>query len=151
MPPRIRRAGPDEGWLLRQVEIASKAHWGYSDEYMARFASVISMSPAYVEAHEVWVLEKSATIMGFHGLIHHEDMSELDHMWLLPQHIGKGHGRLLFQHAVERARAAGALRLEWEAERHAIGFYKRMSARPLRRSTSKLGRRSLIMGIDLRR
>jgi GNAT superfamily N-acetyltransferase len=116
---------------------------------MAQFASVISMSPAYVEAHEVWVLVGAGDVMGFHGLIHRGDVSELDHMWLLPQHIGKGYGRLVFGHAVQRASAAGAVSLEWEAERHAIGFYKRMGARPLRWSTSQLGRRSLVMGIDL--
>lgn len=118
---------------------------------MAQFTSVISMSPAYVQAHEVWALVDAGDVMGFHGLIHHGDVSELDHMWLLPQHIGKGYGRLLFEHAVERASRAGAVSLEWEAERHAIGFYERMGARHLRWSTSQLGRRSLVMGIELGR
>jgi GNAT superfamily N-acetyltransferase len=135
--------------LLRQVEIQSKAHWGYSDHYMSRFASVISMSPAYIEQHEVWVVERAGEIMGFYGLIHDGETSELDHMWLLPQHIGKGHGRRLFEHAVKRACVAGATRLEWQAERHAVGFYERMGARHLRWTVSPLGRRASVMGVQL--
>lgn len=116
---------------------------------MTRFASVISMSPAYVQRHEVWVLEGGGEVLGFYGLIHHGEVCELDQMWLLPRHIGKGHGRRLFEHARDRAREGGAARLEWQAERHAIGFYQRMGARHLRWAISQLGRRASVMGIRL--
>jgi hypothetical protein len=141
----IRLARPEEGPTLRAIEIASKAHWGYPEEFMARFAAMISMSPAYIRQHEVWVLESSREIIGFYGLIHQGEMCELDHMWLLPERIGEGHGR----HAVLRARERGATRLEWEADSHAIGFYQRMGARHLRWTVSQLGYRSSVVEIGL--
>jgi GNAT superfamily N-acetyltransferase len=145
----MRPAVPDEGDRLREIEIASKAHWGYDADFMSRFASVISMSPEYVRKHDVWVLETRGDMAGFYGLIHHEDFCELDHLWLLPRFIGSGFGRLMFQHAVQRAAEVGATRLEWEAEPKALGFYHRMGARQVRETQSALGRTVPVMALDL--
>ena len=108
----MRPASPDEGWLLRDIEIASKAYWGYPNELMEQFARVISMSPDYVRDHEVWVVEQGGEIAGFYGLIHHGEVCELDHLWLLPRYIGTGLGRRLFEHAVNRARETDAVQME---------------------------------------
>ncbi len=142
----IRPASPDEGWRLRQLEIASKACWGYPDE---RFAKVISMAPDYIQKHEVWVVEETSEIAGFYGLIHHGEVCELDHLWLLPPYIGKGLGRQLFEHALQRARLACALRVEWQAEPNATGFYKRMGGRYLRTETGLLGTPIQVLGMEL--
>ena len=66
----IRPASHDEGWRLREIEIASKAYWGYPYEFMERFAKVISMTPDYIRRHEVWVVDGVGEIAGFYGLIH---------------------------------------------------------------------------------
>jgi len=146
---RIRPASPEEGWRLRELEIASKAYWGYPTELMERFAKVISMTPDYVREHEVWVVEEAGEIVGFYGLIHYGEVCELDHLWLLPPYIGKGLGRQLFEHALQRARVAGALRMEWQAEPNAIGFYKRMGGRYLRTDTGLLGTLIEVLGVEL--
>lgn len=59
---RMRPASPDEGWRLRELEIASKAYWGYPNELMERFSRLISMTPDYVRKHEVWVLEDAEEV-----------------------------------------------------------------------------------------
>ena len=146
----MRQAVSDEGERLREIEIESKAHWGYDEEYMSRFARVISMSPEYVRKHDVWVLETAGDIAGFYGLIHRENRCELDHLWLLPRFIGSGFGRIMFEHAVRRAVEAGANRLEWEAEPNSLGFYRRMGARQVRETQSALGHTVPIMALDLR-
>ena len=104
---------------------------------------------SYGERHEVWVLEQEGEVAGFYSLIHHGEVSELDHLWLLPRHIGQGLGRPLFEHALQRARMSGANRIEWEAEPNATGFYGRMGAQPLRETTSSMGRTLTVMGRDL--
>lgn len=53
---------------------------------------------------------------------------ELDHLWVLPERIGSGIGRSLFEHAVHRASALGAEVLEIESDPNAEGFYRRMGA-----------------------
>jgi GNAT superfamily N-acetyltransferase len=146
----MRQALPKEGERLKEIGIESKAHWGYDEEFMSRFARVISMSSEYVRKHDVWVLETAGDIAGFYGLIHREDLCELDHLWLLPRFIGSGLGRLMFEHAVRRAGEIGATRLELEAEPNALGFYRRMGAREVREAQSALGRTVQIMALDLR-
>jgi GNAT superfamily N-acetyltransferase len=142
---RIERAIPEQAELLTGIAIASKAHWGYDKEFMERFATVVAITPAYVRENEVWILDETAEIAGFYALIRHGEMGELDHLWLLPRHIGKGLGRLLFDHAVGRARDLGLRQLEWEAEPNAIGFYERMGGRTVRETMGQLGRRLQVM------
>ena len=145
----IRPASPHEGWLLRDIEIASKAYWGYSNELMDQFAKVISMSPDYVRDHEVWVVDQGGEIAGFYGLMHHGEVCELDHLWLLPQYIGMGLGRCLFEHAVNRARETDAVRMEWQAEPNAMAFYRRMGGCYLRTAIGMLGTPIDVMGVEL--
>ena len=52
----------------------------------------------------------------------------LDHLWVLPQFMGRGVGRALFQHAEEIARASGAARMRIVGDPHAEQFYSRMGA-----------------------
>lgn len=146
---KIRRAISKEAGQLTGIAIVSKAHWGYNEEFMARFAAVIAIAPEYVRQNDVWILEEAREIAGFYGLIRHGETGELDHLWLLPQHIGKGLGRLLFDHAAERARELGMRRLEWEAEPNAIGFYERMGGRAVRQTTGQLGRRLQVMAREV--
>ena len=107
------------------------------------------MSPEYVRKHDVWVLGTEGDMAGFYGLIHHGNLCELDHLWLLSRFIGSGFGRLMFEHAVRRAAEVGATRLEWEAEPYAIGFYRRMGARQVREAQSALGRTVPIMALEV--
>lgn len=145
----IRAADADEGETLRAIAIASKGHWGYDQDFLTRFGAILSLSRDWIRLHDVWVLEEDGDVAGFYGLIHHGEVTELDDLWLLPAHIGKGHGRRLFEHAAARAREHGALRLEWEAEPNATGFYERMGGRPVRETTSQLGRKLSIFALDL--
>jgi GNAT superfamily N-acetyltransferase len=148
-PEPIQRAIPEQADQLSEVAIASKAHWGYDSEFMARFAAVITITADYVRENEVWVLDEGGEVAGFYALLDHGETSELDHLWLRPGAIGKGFGRLLFEHATDRARALGARSMEWEAEPNAIGFYERMGGRADRETMGQLGRPLLVMTLEI--
>ncbi len=62
----------------------------------------------------------------------------LEHLWILPERIGQGIGRALFQHAVERAAARGATSLTIEADPHAEPFYLHMGATRVGAVTSEV-------------
>jgi GNAT superfamily N-acetyltransferase len=67
----------------------------------------------------------------------------------LPAYIAKGLGPQLFEHARLRARDAGALRMEWQAEPNDRGFYERMGERYLRNETGLLGTPIEVQGVEL--
>ena len=53
----------------------------------------------------------------------------LDHLWILPEAMGRGIGRTLFRHALTQARRLGCRAVQIEADPNAEGFYVRMGAR----------------------
>lgn len=145
MTPALRRARPGEAAGLAALAVRSKGHWPYPPEFLARFARVQGLTEEVVAANEVWVGERDGAVVGFCTLLHRGDRTVLDDLWLDPTEIGRGSGRLLFDHARSRAVAAGARVLEWDADPHAVGFYERMGASTVGWSESPLGRRLPLM------
>jgi predicted N-acetyltransferase YhbS len=67
--------------------------------------------------------------VGFYALVGGGSVLELEHLWVLPEFIGRGVGRALFEHAIRKAASLGAEALRLEADPNAEGFYRRMGAR----------------------
>lgn len=101
----------------------------------------MGLTAAVVSANDVQVAEVDGQVVGFYTLLHRGSAAVLDDLWLEPAEIGRGWGRLLFEHAAERAAATGATAMEWEAEPHATGFYERMGGVQVGWIESALGRR----------
>jgi GNAT superfamily N-acetyltransferase len=135
---RIRRARPDEANALTALAKRAKAHWGYDAKFMDRVSDAMTLSPADIAAHEVFVLQDpSGAILGFHRVIP-SDPAELEDMWVEPSAMGNGHGRRLFQHGTAVARSLGAAALELDADPNAVGFYERMGMERIGETPSTL-------------
>ena len=145
---RIRAGTPADRPVLRRIAVASKGHWSYGPEFLARFAAVIVPDDDYVTRRDVRVLDDGGTPIGFSAILH-GGVAVLDDLWVVPEHIGSGIGAILFDDAVSRAAARGATRMEWEAEPYAVGFYERQGATVVGRVTSELGRETPVMRILL--
>jgi GNAT superfamily N-acetyltransferase len=145
----IQPADPKLAPRLKQIAVAAKGYWGYADEWMARWASLLDFPLAYVHDNEVYVALDNGEIIGFYALVPYGDLCVLDHLWVVPERIGTGIGRMLFTHALGRAAALGAKQLEWEADPHAVGFYQRMGGRHVREQATELEGDLPIMGMDL--
>jgi len=135
---RIRRARPDEADALTALATRAKAHWGYDAEFMASVSEAMTLVPADIGAHEVYVLlDPSGVMVGFHRVIP-GDPAELEDMWVEPDAMGNGHGRRLFEHAIAIARSLGATALELDADPNAVGFYERMGMQRIGETPSTL-------------
>ncbi len=77
--------------------------------------------------------------------------ADLDKLFVAPEAMGKGVGRALMRWAMRTAQAAGATRLEIEADPDAAPFYERMGARVIGRVPSEAiaGRMLPHLRIDL--
>jgi GNAT superfamily N-acetyltransferase len=133
----IRRARADEADALTALGGRAKAQWGYDEEFMDRVTEAMALSPADVEAHQVWVLEDETGVVGFIRVLP-GDPAELEDMWVEPDAMGAGHGRRLFEHAIGVARAVGASALELDADPNAVGFYERMGMQRIGETPSTL-------------
>jgi GNAT superfamily N-acetyltransferase len=149
MSIQIVRAEPKHANELKRLAIASKAHWGYPEEWMTRWGNLLRLDAEYVDTHHVYAAFTEDELIGFYALVRAAEICTLDHLWVAPSRIGKGIGRRLFEDAVRRATALGATRLELEAEPHALGFYEHMGAHYQRDTFSEMERTLPIMGMEI--
>jgi GNAT superfamily N-acetyltransferase len=132
----IRRARPEEAAGLRELAHRSKSYWPYSAEFLEMVRPMLQLDEADVAAHEVWVLERAGRVIGWHRVTLHGKRAELEDLWLEPEHIGTGLGRVLFEHARSVAVTAHATALEWDADPYAQGFYETMGGEEIGRTPS---------------
>ncbi len=140
---------PEDAARLLDIAVAAKAYWGYPPDWMAAWALLLRLPAAYVRDNDVYKAMLGTTVAGWYALVPQVTHAHLDHLWVLPAFMRQGIGRQLFLHAVERAKARGLLRLEFEADPHAVGFYERLGARIVGESDSDMGRRIPVMSLDM--
>lgn len=145
----IIRAQPGDAKRFTQITLASKAYWGYSENWLTAWSRLLTISPEYILNNEVYKLILNEEVTGWYALVIRLPIGVLDHLWILPAYIGKGLGRVLFTHALQRAMEHGVKRLEIESDPHAAGFYTKMGAQFLRNTISDMGRILPIFAIDL--
>jgi GNAT superfamily N-acetyltransferase len=124
----IRRARPEEADALTELALRSKAHWGYDAEFLADCREALAVSAEDVDSGHFFVLEERGRILGFAGLVPLASAVELAYLFVEPDRIGEGLGRLLFEHAVTVARGLGRAALVIESDPYAEGFYLTMGA-----------------------
>lgn len=124
----LRRARPDEAGVLSAVAQASKAHWGYDEAFLESVREELTFRADDVESGHVVVAVLDGEVAGFYSLDGAPPHGELGNLWLRPDRIGTGLGRVLWEHALAEADAAGFEHLDIDADPYAEGFYLRMGA-----------------------
>ncbi len=139
MAIEIVRATRENAVRLSQIAHSAKSFWGYPSRWIELWRDQLTISGAYIETHEVYAAtDEDGVILGFYALAGDRVRLTLDHMWVQPSSFGAGVGRILFAHAVDRARQMGAAALEIESDPHAEGFYQRMGAETIGEVTYEL-------------
>jgi predicted N-acetyltransferase YhbS len=130
--PRIRLARIDEAPGLSELCVRSKGSWGYDEAFMALARVVLQVNPEQIAAGDVWVATGAdGEVAGMVALGPSEqpDTLDLDKLFVEPQRIRSGVGRLLIGQAIAEARRRGARRLTILSDPYAAGFYERSGAR----------------------
>ena len=124
----ILRATPGDAGSLTRIAFTAKRYWGYPEHWMKRWRESLTITPEFVGRNEVYAATLNGEILGFYALVGEGREIQLEHLWVSPERIGTGLGRLLFDHAIRRAASLGAEMLRIEADPNAEGFYRRMGA-----------------------
>ncbi|MEV6239293.1 GNAT family N-acetyltransferase [Lentzea sp. NPDC051838] len=124
----LRRARPDEAGVLTDLAMAAKAFWGYDDAFMEACRDEMTFDPADVAARHVVVAEIDGVVTGFYSVDGTPPAGELGNMWVRPDAIGTGLGRVLWLDALATALDLGHEHLDIDADPFAEGFYLRMGA-----------------------
>jgi len=117
---------PEDANALTQISISAKRYWNYPERWMEVWTPQLTFAPEYFEKNDSWVAVDGKNQIGFYTLQDQNGNAWIENLWVLPAYIGKGLGRQLFIHAVERARQRGYKILQLEADPNAMGFYEKM-------------------------
>jgi GNAT superfamily N-acetyltransferase len=122
----IRYATPSDTTALRWMMAISNGYERPAARAMIeRFAAGWSVPET---GHEIWMLEEGGEAAGFYQLIPHSRDQELDLFFTADAFQGRGVGRRLFAHMVERAKALAAETVIIASNPEAADFYRRMGA-----------------------
>jgi GNAT superfamily N-acetyltransferase len=124
----VRPARAAEAGALSELALRSKAHWGYDAAFMAACKDELTVDVGDVADRRAMVAERDGRILGFATLEGQPPTGVLGMMFVEPQAIGQGIGRLLFEHTVAVGRELGFTRLTLDADPNAEPFYRAMGA-----------------------
>jgi GNAT superfamily N-acetyltransferase len=127
----ILRATPEHAEILTALTIAAKRHWNYPEEWIQIWLPLLTISPEYIRDNETWAVVQNDRCIAYYSLRPDIGFLWLDNLWVMPEFIGKGIGKELFHHALERSRAREAPVLRIESEPNAQVFYEKMGARKI--------------------
>ncbi len=129
----MRPADGQDAVSLTDLALRSKAYWGYSAEFMAACRAELTFTPEQFAAPQTnchicrenerpiafYVLEKTGA-----------DIAELDALFVDPDYIGKGIGKMLIRHAKVQAAEIGVSTIVIQGDAHAERFYVALGAMP---------------------
>ena len=135
----IRLVKTDEVDSISQLALVSKAHWGYSKEFMEACKDELSYTKEMIENEEYvfYLKESNNTILGFYVLKKlNSDEVELEALFLEPMFIKKGFGQELLNHAKETAINFGIKSMHIQADPYAQDFYEKAGAKLISKKES---------------
>jgi N-acetylglutamate synthase-like GNAT family acetyltransferase len=126
--PAIRRAETKECETLSEIAARSEAYWGYDQSFMDTFRVLYSVTEKFISENPVFVVEEDGRIVGFYGLSGSVGETSLEYLYVDPQYIGKGYGKVLWRHMVDNCRALGVKEVTLVTSPQAKEFYIKMGA-----------------------
>lgn len=116
---------------LTRLALASKQYWGYSDDFMQSCYAELAVSPEKLARRE-YCYKKALSggdIVGFYCL---QKLSagkfEVEALFVSPEQIGKGVGKLLWLDLLSTVTELGATQLLIASDPNAEAFYLSMGA-----------------------
>lgn len=129
---RFRQAGPGDAKKLSSLAFRSKASWGYDIEFMKRCRDELTYSGEDIDAprFRFHVCELDDELVGFYTLeILSKIEAELEGLFVKPELIGRGIGKLLIDHLQLEAELLGIQTITIQGDPNAEAFYESIGAR----------------------
>lgn len=123
----IRHPKESEALVLTKLILRSKAYWGYSEEFLKSVEKELTVTEHYLKNAVAFVAELDSKIVGIVGLSLKKD--ELEFLFIEPDYIGKGLGKLLWNKFLSEIRSQGITSFKILSDPGAEPFYQRMGAK----------------------
>ena len=120
----VKRSSIDDNEILTEITKKSKAYWGYSDEQMENWSELLTITRDYIQDNNVYKLLLDNLIVGYYSYVHlNKNEVELDNLFVLPNYIGRGFGKLLMNDFLNRIKHTEIEKVILESEPNVEKFY----------------------------
>ena len=148
---KILRASNCDNLILTEITKKSKAYWNYSEEQIEKWSDALTISSEYISENETYKLVIDDQIIGYYSFVVNDCIATLDNMFISPEYIGRGFGKILMNDFMERISKTENKKIVLEAEPNAESFYKKFGFTVTSKIESSIKERFLpIMEIDLK-
>jgi GNAT superfamily N-acetyltransferase len=115
--------------LFSDLAFRSKAHWGYTAEFMSLCKAELTYTAYEIENNYCYFLERDKQLVGFYILSSvNKIIFELDALFIEPTLIGNGYGGALLDHARKIAGKIGYRKIIIQSDPNSVDFYIAMGA-----------------------
>jgi len=137
----IRDAQPDEAYALESLQRRASDVWAEYRALLAAHPDAIAPPHLAIEEGRVRVaVDVSGLLLGFSIVLPVEDgRCELDDLFVEPDRMRCGVGRMLVDDLATRAAAAGASYVDVIANPNALGFYARLGFEVTGQASTRFG------------
>jgi len=124
----LREPKPDELAALSALCLRSKAHWGYPADMLEAFAAELTVTPRDLAEDAIMLAEDKRGVAGLVQLSKQGEDAVLEKLFVEPDRLGEGTGKLLYVWACRVARENGARNLRIDSDPDAAAFYEHLGA-----------------------
>lgn len=121
----IVKAAIDDSEVLTKITKLSKAYWGFSEDILKEWEHLMTITPDYIEKNKVFKLIQNNQIIGYYSFFFiDEKIIKMDNLFILPEFIGKGFGKILMNDFLEKTSQLEINKITLDSEPKVENFYK---------------------------
>jgi GNAT superfamily N-acetyltransferase len=113
---------------LNRLARESKAHWGYTEAQLDRWAGDLTTRPDTLATWPTVVAVADGQLAGFAQVDPTREPWDLVSLWIRPAFMGRRIGATLLREVRALARRAGVQAIHIDADPNALGFYRACGA-----------------------
>jgi len=141
---KIIKAKNTDAGALTELTFRSKLHWGYTEDQIEGWKEDLTINSDYVDNNEVYKLLVDEKLVGFYAFLPEMDTKvELNFLFVAPEFIGKGFGKILITDFMDRLKNLNYNQVVLTADPNAEAFYKRVGFKVIEKLSSSIEGRFL--------
>jgi GNAT superfamily N-acetyltransferase len=110
--------------ILTVITKKSKAYWGFSEDILKEWEHLLTITKDYIEKNKVYKLVQNDQFIGYYSYFStDENTIKLDNIFILPEFIGKGFGKILMNDFLKNIKQLGINKITLDSEPNAEKFY----------------------------
>lgn len=124
---KLEKANSNDDEVLTAITKKSKAYWGYSEEQIKIWSELLTITPTYIETKSVYKLVVDTKTVEYYSFFYEDEHTiKLDNLFILPDYIGKGLGRILLDDFLILVKRTNVNKIILDSEPNAEMFYAKL-------------------------